>query len=120
MAERFLTDEDVQDLKNLKRHHDEGIHDETEFTASKAVAFEAAKRRGLSPVEPQPAPAHQHAATAPTPTIIAATESTVPPSTTAQVPHPHTAISPLAAEYPQAESTSHGAGSTPLEARRSS
>ena len=87
MAELFLTDEDVQDLKNLKRHHDEEILDETEFKASKVVVVEAAKRRRLSPVEPQPAPAHQHAATSPAPTIVSDTESTAPPSTTAQVPH---------------------------------
>lgn len=95
-------------MKNLKRHHDEESLDETEFKASKAAVLEAAKRRRLSPVEPQPEPAHQHAATAPAPTTAAATESTEPPSTAAQVPHPHTAISPLAAGYPPAESTSQG------------
>ena len=72
-------------MKNLKRHHDEGTPNENEFKASKATVLEAAKRRWLSPVEPQPAPAHQHAAIAPGATIVAATESTEPPSTTAQV-----------------------------------
>ena len=81
IVERFLTGEDVQDLKNLKHHHDEGVLDETEFKASKAAVLEAAKRRRPSPVEPQPGPAHQRAATAPAPTIVPATESTAPPST---------------------------------------
>ena len=80
MAERFLTGEDLQDLKNLKHHHDEEVLDETEFKASKTAVLEAAKRRRPSPVEPRPGPAHQHAATAPAPTIVPATESTVPPS----------------------------------------
>eukprot|EP00614_Pseudopedinella_elastica_P020440 CAMPEP_0172631738 /NCGR_PEP_ID=MMETSP1068-20121228/180834_1 /TAXON_ID=35684 /ORGANISM="Pseudopedinella elastica, Strain CCMP716" /LENGTH=69 /DNA_ID=CAMNT_0013442967 /DNA_START=30 /DNA_END=236 /DNA_ORIENTATION=- len=69
MAERFLTDEDAHDMKNLKRHRGEGVLDENEFKASKAVVLEAAKRGGLSLVEPQTAPAHQRAATAPAPTI---------------------------------------------------
>ena len=55
------------------RHHGEGILDETEFKASKAVVLEVAKKRRPSPVDPQPAPAHQHAATAPASTTVAAT-----------------------------------------------
>ena len=111
MAERFLMDENVQDSKNLKRHHDEGVLDENEFKAPKAVVLEAAKRGGLSLVEPQTAPAHQRAATSPAPTIVAAAESTAPPSTTAQVPHPHTPGNRRC--YPPAESTSQGGGLPP-------
>ena len=46
MAKRFLMDGDVQDLKNLKRHHGKGILDETEFKASLAVVLEAEKEEG--------------------------------------------------------------------------
>ena len=87
----FLTEPEERDLTNLKRLHDNGILDETEYRASKAVILEAAKRRRLSPGELQPI--------ATTPTIVAAIKSTTPHSATAQVPHAHAATSPLAAGY---------------------
>ncbi len=112
--EPFLTEAEERDLTKLKRHHDKGMLDETEYKACKAVILEAAKRRRLSPGELQPACAQEHAATATTPTIVAVIESTAPHSATAQVPHPHAATSPLAAGYNclfHSSSSSSGSGS---------